>query len=324
MADVIDVDMPTPAAPPPPQQKKRQRDVIDLLEDDDVVFVSPPKKAAVEVVDVDALDSEDDADDNGERGLGPPRVKNPAPPRAIVKADPCPPQRPMPKQEPRGAPLVAKREPKQEAKPKVERKPKVEDGDGDQPMFVLKKKQQAAAPSPLSEAASDDDEPREPPPPRSFFPQWLKAREDKGEAPPLDPDQRRACDCVVVQGKNTFVTGSGGNGKSHVTRTIQDFFAAHYGDAYSQRVAVCAPTGIAATHVNGTTIHSATGIGVPKCQEDFRRMHQGFRKELWTKLVEVLIVDEISMLSGEWLDNLERTLRELTHYHGRGAASLDT
>ena len=43
---------------------------------------------------------------------------------------------------------------------------------------------------------------------------------------------------------------------------------------------MCAPTGIAATHVNGTTIHSATGIGVPKCQEDFRRMHQGFRKEL--------------------------------------------
>ena len=38
--------------------------------------------------------------------------------------------------------------------------------------------------------------------------------------------------------------------------------------------------------MNGTTIHSATGIGVPKCQEDFRRMHQGFRKELWTKLVD--------------------------------------
>ncbi len=47
-------------------------------------------------------------------------------------------------------------------------------------------------------------------------------------------------------------------------------------------------------------------------------MHQGLRKELWTKLVEVLIIDEISMLSGEWLDNLERMLRELTHYYGRG------
>ena len=142
-------------------------------------------------------------------------------------------------------------------------------------MFTLKKKKKkAAAPSParLSEDGSDDDEPAEPPPPRSAFPQWLKAREDKGEAPPLDPDQRRACDCIVVQSKNTFVTGSGGNGKSHVTRTILDFFEKHYGDQYSQKVAVCAPTGIAATHVNGTTIHSATGIGVPKCQEDFRAL----------------------------------------------------
>ena len=166
-------------------------------------------------------------------------------------------------------------------------------------MFTLKKKKKAAAPSParLSEDGSDDDEPAEPPPPRSAFPQWLKAREDAGDAPPLDPDQRRACDCIVVQSKNTFVTGSGGNGKSHVTRTILDFFEKHYGDQYSQKVAVCAPTGIAATHVNGTTIHSATGIGVPKCNEDFRRMHQGFRKELWTKLVEVLIIDEISRSS---------------------------
>jgi hypothetical protein len=236
MADVIDVDMPAPAAPPPPAQKKRSHDVIDLLEDDDVVIVAPPKKPRPEVVDVDALDSDDDADDNGERGLGPPRVVKPEPPRALaVKADPCPPQRPVPKLEPRGPPLVAKREPKKE--PKKEVKPKVElDDDGDQPMFTLKKKKKkAAAPSParLSEDGSDDDEPAEPPPPRSAFPQWLKAREDAGDAPPLDPDQRRACDCIVVQSKNTFVTGSGGNGKSHVTRTILDFFEKHYGDQHS-------------------------------------------------------------------------------------------
>ena len=232
MAEVIDVDMPPPA---PPQQKKRSHDVIDLLEDDEVVVIAPPKKPRPEVVDVDALDSDDDADDNGERGLGPPRVKA-EPPRALtVKADPCPPQRPVPKPEPRGPPLVAKGEPKKE--PKKEVKPKVEhDDDGDQPMFTLKKKKKAKAPpapSPLSEVGSDDDEPAEPPPPRSAFPQWLKAREDAGDAPPLDPDQRRACDCIVVQSKNTFVTGSGGNGKSHVTRTILDFFEKHYGDQSS-------------------------------------------------------------------------------------------
>ena len=64
MAEIIDVDMPPPAQP---QQKKRSHDVIDLLEDDDVVVIAPPKKPRPEVVDVDALDSDDDADDNGER-----------------------------------------------------------------------------------------------------------------------------------------------------------------------------------------------------------------------------------------------------------------
>ena len=132
MAEIIDVDMPPPAPPP---QKKRSHDVIDLLEDDDVVIIAPPKKPRPEVVDVDALDSDDDADDNGERGLGPPRVVKPEPPRALAVAQPCPPQRPVPKPEPRGPPLVAKREPKKEVKPKVEQKPKVDD-DGDQSRAV--------------------------------------------------------------------------------------------------------------------------------------------------------------------------------------------
>ena len=209
------------------------------------------KKPRPEVVDVDALDSDDDADDNGERGLGPPRVVKAGPPRALaVKpeqpralavAQPCPPQRPVPKPEPRGPPVPVKPEPKKEVKPKVERKPKVElDDDGTIGKPALKKKKKkapAVTPSParLSEDGSDDDEPAEPPPPRSAFPQWLKAREDKGEAPPLDPDQRRACDCIVVQSKNTFVTGSGGNGKSHVTRTILDFFEKHYGARPARR-----------------------------------------------------------------------------------------
>lgn len=100
-------------------------------------------------------------------------------------------------------PVKPEVKPKKEVKPKLEQKPKIElDNDGDQPMFTLKKKKKAKAPpapSPLSEVGSDDDEPAEPPPPRSAFPQWLKAREDAGDAPPLDPDQRRACDCIVVQ-----------------------------------------------------------------------------------------------------------------------------
>ena len=40
-------------------------------------------------------------------------------------------------------------------------------------------------------------------------------------------------------------------------------------------------------------------------------MHQGFRKELWTKLVEVLIIDEISMVSAKLLADIDTKLRSL-------------
>ena len=273
--------------------------VIDLADSDDDEKPAKARRVA-EVID---LESDDEA---------PPA---PAAPRPAAAA--------APKKGPPVPPLKGVKPEKRPVKPEAV-KPETKrpaDDDGDMPLFSLKKKVTAPPPKKarLSEAGSSDDdgEPPPPPPQRSDFAAWLAEREKSG-VPALDADQRRACDAVVRDGKNVFVTGSGGNGKSHVTRTILDFFGEHYGDMYGQRVAVCAPTGIAATHINGTTIHSATGIGVPKCNEDFRRMHQGFRKELWTKLVEVLVIDEISMLSGEWFDNLDRTLRELAHWYGRG------
>ncbi|KAH8072355.1 hypothetical protein JL721_3624 [Aureococcus anophagefferens] len=268
--------------------------VIDLADSDDDEKPAKARRVA-EVID---LESDDEA---------PPAPAAPRPAPARKKGPPVPPLKGVKPEKRPVKPEAVKPEKKRPA-----------DDDGDVPLFSLKKKVSAPPPKKarLSEAGSSDDDGEPPPPPlqRADFAAWLAEREKSG-VPALDADQRRACDAVVRDGKNVFVTGSGGNGKSHVTRTILDFFGEHYGDMYGQRVAVCAPTGIAATHVNGTTIHSATGIGVPKCNEDFRRMHQGFRKELWTKLVEVLVIDEISMLSGEWFDNLDRTLRELAHCH---------
>ena len=273
--------------------------IIDLADSDDDEKPAKARRVA-EVID---LESDDEAPPA-------PAAPRPAAAAAAKKGPPVPPLKGVKPEKRPVKPEAVKPETKRPA-----------DDDGDVPLFSLKKKVTAPPPKKarLSEAGSSDDdgEPPPPPPQRADFAAWLAEREKSG-VPALDADQRRACDAVVRDGKNVFVTGSGGNGKSHVTRTILDFFGEHYGDMYGQRVAVCAPTGIAATHINGTTIHSATGIGVPKCNEDFRRMHQGFRKELWTKLVEVLVIDEISMLSGEWFDNLDRTLRELAHWYGRG------
>jgi Ni2+-binding GTPase involved in maturation of urease and hydrogenase len=62
---------------------------------------------------------------------------------------------------------------------------------------------------------------------------------------------------VLKSGKNVFLTGSAGAGKTYV---LNQFI--QYLKEAKIPVAVTASTGIAATHMNGMTIHSWSGIGV--------------------------------------------------------------
>jgi len=141
----------------------------------------------------------------------------------------------------------------------------------------------------------------------------------------LDPDQRRVVDLACREGKSVFYTGPGGVGKSHVTSVIVSFLRAVYLTGFAKAVAITAPTGIAATHIGGTTIHSAMGVGVPHLHEDFAsRMSgggaSGKGKQLAVHL-EVLLVDEVSMLAAEFIDLLDEQLRKLVSRFGHGPAN---
>jgi ATP-dependent DNA helicase PIF1 len=100
--------------------------------------------------------------------------------------------------------------------------------------------------------------------------------------------------------RNVFYTGPGGVGKTTVTKVIKEFLTEIFGDS-SGKFGVSASTGIAATHLSGCTLHSLMGCGVPVYIEDFDRMWD--QRDTIRKL-EVLIIDEISMISGEFLDHL--------------------
>jgi hypothetical protein len=86
-------------------------------------------------------------------------------------------------------------------------------------------------------------------------------------------------------------------------------------------VYVTAPTGIAAENVNGITLHSFAGCGLPRFVSDFDRCRARKAAKRWHG-VNVLVVDEVSMLSGEFFDRLEEIARSIRCVErGEGIAS---
>ena len=113
---------------------------------------------------------------------------------------------------------------------------------------------------------------------------------------------------LLKQGKNVFLTGQAGSGKTYVLNQYTDWLRRHGIDP-----AITATTGIAATHIGGTTIHSWSGMGIadrltPQLQDDLLG-----RESLWKRMknTDVLVIDEISMLPARLLDYLDYHCRAI-------------
>jgi hypothetical protein len=113
---------------------------------------------------------------------------------------------------------------------------------------------------------------------------------------------------ILKMGNNVFLTGSAGSGKTYVLNAYIKYLREHAID-----VAVTASTGIAATHMGGMTIHAWSGIGIRDYLSDYDIDRMEEKKYLWDRFekVKVLVIDEISMLSGTFLDNLDRLCRSM-------------
>ncbi|MCH8986718.1 AAA family ATPase [Patescibacteria group bacterium] len=119
--------------------------------------------------------------------------------------------------------------------------------------------------------------------------------------------QKEALD-ILKMGHHVYLTGEAGAGKTHVLNQYIAWLREH-----DIEPAVTASTGIAATHLGGGTIHSWSGIGIRESmsEAELDRMEQ--KRPLYKRLNEtrVLIIDEISMLSGEFFDMADQVLRYL-------------
>ena len=107
---------------------------------------------------------------------------------------------------------------------------------------------------------------------------------------------------VMMSNRSVFLTGAPGSGKSFVLGKF-----VRNAEARGLRVAVTASTGIAATHIGGTTIHSWSGIGIRETLEAKDLAALSKRGQLVSRYqaTDVLVIDEISMLPGWFLDLLD-------------------
>jgi len=119
-----------------------------------------------------------------------------------------------------------------------------------------------------------------------------------------------------TQGQNLFVTGPGGTGK---TRLIQ--FLVEYMNSTGKSHQVCALTGCAATLLNckAKTIHSWSGVRLAKgvSADIVNRVIRNRNITKSWRSTEVLIVDEVSMMSSKMFDLLDQIGRATRKCNGK-------
>ena len=117
---------------------------------------------------------------------------------------------------------------------------------------------------------------------------------------------------VTCTGKSVFLTGKAGTGKTT--------FLKHLTSTTTKRFVVLAPTGVAAINAGGSTIHSFFQLPLCPYLPDVKELiteyqtperYRSLRKERIKiiRTLDLLIIDEISMVRADLLDAVDMTLR---------------
>ena len=123
-----------------------------------------------------------------------------------------------------------------------------------------------------------------------------------------DTIEARKAKELVKSGKSFFITGKAGTGKTTLlTKIVEDC------RAVGKNIAVTAPTGVAAKNAEGQTLHSLFGLEpilfIPGKIRKWYRLDSS--RERVIKKLDILIIDEISMVRCDVLDMVDLTLQNI-------------
>ncbi|MGB3413363.1 MAG: AAA family ATPase [Microbacteriaceae bacterium] len=115
----------------------------------------------------------------------------------------------------------------------------------------------------------------------------------------LSPEQSAIYDQIEGTSQHIFVTGRAGTGKSTLLT--------HFMSKTSKRVAVVAPTGVAALLVGGQTIHSFFRLPIGIIADHALFQPEELRAVL--RSLDTLVIDEVSMVNADVMDAINRSLK---------------
>ncbi len=120
-----------------------------------------------------------------------------------------------------------------------------------------------------------------------------------------NPQLELALDYVRGTSTSIFLTGKAGSGKTTFLHQIKE--------EGGKRLVVVAPTGVAAINAGGMTIHSffqlPFGYHLPDSQRKDEKRHFSRKKLNLIRSLDLLVIDEISMVRADLLDAIDQALR---------------
>ena len=120
----------------------------------------------------------------------------------------------------------------------------------------------------------------------------------------INNELRLAWEFIEHTDRSIFLTGKAGTGKTTFLKAVREYS--------TKRMIVVAPTGVAAINADGVTIHSffqiPPGVFVPETQVK-QRFDYSQEKRNIMRTLDLLVIDEISMVRSDLLDAIDMVLR---------------